>query len=145
MRHTLYLLSALLLLAVVVIGCVSDTVPAEPTEPTLWPTLALEGTEWLLTSVAGGAPVAGTAPTLAFHPDNYLEANSGCNYLGVDYATEGNGFTMAEIHRTDFDCAEPAGLVEQDAAFFDAFERIVAYGATEDVLVFQDGDGATLL
>ncbi|NLX42856.1 MAG: META domain-containing protein, partial [Chloroflexi bacterium] len=152
MRYTSYLLlSSLLLLAVLLAGCVPDSTPAGVTEPTPWPTIGLEGTEWLLTAVAGVAPladvapVAGTAPTLAFHPDNYLEANSGCNYLGVDYATEGNAFTLAEIHRTAFDCAEPAGVADQDVAFFEAFGRIAAYGATQDVLVFQDADGTTLL
>jgi len=146
LRYTPYLLlSSLLLLAVLLAGCAPDTRPADLTAPTPWPALALEGTEWLLTFVSGEAPVAGTAPTLAFHPNNYLEANSGCNYLGVDYATDGNAFTLAEIHRTAFACAEPAGVAEQDAAFFAAFDQIVAYGATEDVLVFQDGDGATLL
>ncbi len=146
MRHTGYVvLFVLLSLGVLLAGCVPDSTPADVAEPSPWPTLALEGTEWLLIAVQGEPVVAGTAPTLAFHPNNYLEANSGCNYLGVDYATEGNAFTLAEIHRTAFDCAEPAGVADQDGAFFEAFERIAAYGATEDAFVFQDADGATLL
>lgn len=137
-------LAVLLSLALLLAGCVPDTPPAALTDPTPWPTMALEGTEWLLSTVAGEPALEGTAPTLAFHPDNYLEANTGCNYLGVDYATDGNAFTLAEIHRTDFQC-EDAAVRAQDAAFFAAFEQIAAYGATEDMLVFHDADGIVIL
>jgi heat shock protein HslJ len=151
--HRQLLIASLLVGLVTITGCVPA---ATPPAPGAAPAIPLEGTTWLLSAIggeriAGGEgiagsepPVAGTAPTLSFHPENYLEANSGCNYLGVDYATDGNTFTLAEIHRTRFDC-ELADMAAQDAAFFEAFTQIAAYGATEDALVFQDAGGVVIL
>ncbi|MFO7697646.1 MAG: META domain-containing protein [Anaerolineae bacterium] len=135
------LIAGLLVGLVAITGCVPA---ATPSAPGAAPAIPLEGTTWLLSAIGGESVLAGTAPTLSFHPDNYLEANSGCNYLGVDYGIDGNAFTLAEIHRTQFDC-EAADVAAQDATFFEAFQQIAAYGATEDALVFQDARGVVIL
>jgi len=139
-------LAALILSALLLVGC-APKAPLEgqvPVGGTPLPTPSLEGSEWVLIAIRGQPPEAGTAPTLAFYAGNYLEANSGCNTLGADYATQGHALTLARIHRTEGACTDP-DLAAQDVAFFDAWEQIAAYDATEDTLVLRDVDGAPLL
>jgi heat shock protein HslJ len=107
--------------------------------------IPLEGTEWMLASLRGGKPVAGSSLTLAFYPDNYMEGTAGCNSYGTDYTASGQGFHVAKIHRTDFECVEPPGIMPQDEAFFDALASVAAYRATEDRLEFHDAEDETIL
>jgi heat shock protein HslJ len=109
------------------------------------PSIPLEGTQWLLASLGGADPVAGSSPTLGFYPDNYLQGTAGCNSFGVDYTASGQGFHLAEIHRTDFQCEEPPGVMAQDRAFFEALSSIAAYRATTERLAFADAAGETVL
>ncbi len=74
-----------------------------------------------------------------------MEGTSGCNSFGVDYAVDGQGFRLAEIHRNVFDCQEPAGIMQQDEAFFEALARITALRATEERLEFENSAGETIL
>ena len=99
----------------------------------------------MLTSLRGDKPVAGSSLTLAFYPDNYMEGTAGCNSYGVNYTASGQGFHIAEIHRTDFQCEEPPGIMPQDEAFFEALASIAAYRATEDRLEFDNARGETIL
>ena len=107
--------------------------------------IPLQGTEWTLTSLRGDEPVAGSSLTLAFYPDNYMEGSAGCNSYGVDYAASGRGFHIAEIHKTDFECGEPPGIMPQDEAFFEALASIAVYRAAEDRLEFDNARGETIL
>jgi heat shock protein HslJ len=107
--------------------------------------IPLEGTEWTLTSLRSDKPVAGSYLTLTFYPDNYMEGAAGCNSYGVEYATSDQGFHIAEIHRTDFECEEPPGIMPQDEAFFEALASVAAYRATGDRLEFDNAAGETIL
>jgi heat shock protein HslJ len=107
--------------------------------------VSLEGTEWALASLRGDKPVAGSSLTLAFYEDNYMEGTAGCNSYGVEYTESGQGFHIAAIHRTDFECEEPPGIMPQDEAFFEALASIAAYRAAEDRLEFDNAEGETIL
>lgn len=141
-----------LLLAVWLAGCgaaetgflVETKAPAEATVTPAAP-IALEGTEWLLMSLHGAAPPEGTGPTMAFYADGYLEGRAGCNTFGTDYVTRDHGFAVIEIHRTRFECDEPAGTAQWEAEFFRALATIAAYRATEDRLAFDSAAGETIL
>jgi heat shock protein HslJ len=107
--------------------------------------IPLEGTEWMLASLCGDKPVAGSSLALAFYADNYMEGTGGCNSYGVEYTASGQGFHIAAIHRTDFDCEEPPGIMPQDDAFFEALTSVAAYRAAEDRLEFDNAVGETIL
>ncbi|MGD8735832.1 MAG: META domain-containing protein [Anaerolineae bacterium] len=148
MRRAIILMAAWLLLT----ACgspatpVPDTsTPKPPATATAVPSIPLEGTEWILHSLRGEAPVAGASPTLAFYPENYMEGSTGCNSYGADYTASGPSFHTAQIHRTEFNCEEPAGIMPQDEAFFQALAGIDRYQATEARLAFDNAAGETVL
>jgi heat shock protein HslJ len=107
--------------------------------------IPLVGTEWVLTSLRGLDPMARPSLTLAFYEDEYMEGSAGCNSFGVDYTTSDQEFHLAQIHRTDFECEDPPGIMPQDEAFFEALASIAVYQAAEDRLVFGDAAGDTVL
>jgi heat shock protein HslJ len=107
--------------------------------------IPLEGTEWVLASLRGQNPVAGPSLPLAFYEDEYMEGSAGCNRFGVDYTASGQEFHVATIHRTDFECEDPPGIMPQDEAFFEALASIAVYQAAEDRLLFGDAAGETIL
>jgi len=147
-RLAAILLAALFLLAACGPAPTSapDTTTAEPrSTATPKASVPLEGTEWVLASLRGHNPVAGSLLTLAFFEDKYMEGSAGCNTFGVDYAITGQEFHTATIHRTNFECEDPPGIMPQDQAFFEALASIAAYRATEDRLVFDDAAGETIL
>jgi heat shock protein HslJ len=142
------LLAGLLLLAAC--GPASKRAPvATVSEPrakaTPEPSIPLEGTEWTLASLRGELPIAGASQELGFYPDNYMEGTAGCNSYGANYSARGQEFHIAAIHRTDFECEEPPGIMPQDEAFFEALASIAAHRATEDDLEFDSATGETIL
>jgi heat shock protein HslJ len=134
-----------LALAVVLAACNGAGMVFEsPTEPVeLLPDL--KGTEWVLASLRGKSPVEGTAITLAFFPDQYLEGDAGCDSYGADYVIRGSEFDIPVIHRTSFACDLPDSARQQEAAYFQALESIAAYRAMADRLEFDDATGETIL
>jgi heat shock protein HslJ len=119
---------------------------AEPrATATLQASIPLEGTEWVLVSLRGQDLVASPSLTLAFYEDEYMEGSASCNTFGVNYTTSDQEFHLAQIHRTDFECEDPPGIMPQDEAFFEALASIAAYQAAEDRLVFGDVSGETIL
>lgn len=148
------LLTLTLSLAILLAACLPATGPTLPpatATPLATVTLppspprALEGTQWELISLNGQPPLEGSGALVGFYADGYMEGTSGCNSFGVDYVIHGQEFQLAEIHRTQFTCEEPSGIMPQDDAFFEALAQIAAYEATEDRLAFQDDTGATIL
>ena len=105
----------------------------------------LEGSEWRLISLHGASLVDGSAITLGFFPENYLEGDAGCDSYGADYAASGSDFRIHQIHRTQLDCDLPASLSSQEDAFFEALPQVIAYRAAGDVLEFLDNSGQTVL
>ena len=116
-----------------------------PATTMLEASIPLVGTEWVLASLRGQDPVAGPSLTLAFYEDEYMEGSAGCNTFGVDYTASGQEFHIDTIHRTDFECEDPPGIMPQDEAFFEALASIAAYRATEDQLAFNNAAGETIL
>ena len=145
--------TAILLLTLFVLAACGPAVAPAPETATAVPqatatpeaSIPLEGTEWLLVSLGDQEPVAGSSPTLGFHPDNYMQGTAGCNFFGVDYTADGQAFRLAEIHRTNYQCEAPTGVMAQDGAFFEALASVSAYRASEERLAFDDAAGQTVL
>jgi len=132
-----------LLLVAWTVACAPPAMAPAPTAP--GEHIVLDGTEWLLTSLEGTSPLEGATITLAFYPEAYMEGSAGCNSYGTDYTLTGTEFQLAEIHKTNSECTEPPGIVQQEAAYFEALSRVAAYWATSDRLEFHDASGKTIL
>src|SRR6266498_534732 len=85
-----------------------------------------EGQEWKLTSVNGKAPLAGSKVTLKFE-NGKISGSSGCNSYGGEYSIQGGKLTVTNVVSTEMACMDPAGVMDQEAAFFKAINEAAGY------------------
>lgn len=120
---------AVLLLVVAVIGC------SEPnTDPT--------GRTWELATLHGSEPVEGTVVDLTLEEDS-MSGSAGCNsYSGAAEFDAGSMTLGPEIAVTAMACEEE--IMDQEATYLAALERVAGYVLEPDELLLQDADGITL-
>lgn len=135
-------------LAALLAACGRPTALVSPTEvataaPT--PQQELESTEWVLTSLQGASPLAGTQILLGFS-DGLASGFAGCNRYGGTYtAADGGALAIGEIAITAEGCLEPEGVLEQEDAYIAALTRAAAYAMGEDRLEILDAEGQVML
>lgn len=103
----------------------------------------LEGSEWILTSLHGVKPIEGTNITLQFAAGR-MSGYTGCNHYNK-YTTTGTGTPAVEIAVTAQLCPEPAGVMEQEAAYLEALRNATVYRLADDRLEVDDARGETIL
>jgi heat shock protein HslJ/Tol biopolymer transport system component len=110
----------------------------------------LDGTEWLLTSLNGAAPLEGTHVTLTFDTDQ-LGGFAGCNAYGggpdsgAYSATPDGELAVGMLAVTAMDCPSPEGVLDQETAYVDALQSATTYQITGDRLELADASGQTVL
>jgi heat shock protein HslJ len=110
-----------------------DQPRAEPAASTV-----LDRTAWLLESLNGAPPLAGTRITLEFE-DGQAGGFSGCNGYGGQYtATENGALTLRDVASTAMGCVTPVGVLDQEAAYFEAFRLVTGYRVDGDRLELLD-------
>jgi heat shock protein HslJ len=83
----------------------------------------LANTRWQVTALgAPGLPgtnpvLPGTTLTMDFGPDGSLNGSSGCNTYSATYLVSGSQLSITPPIGPGMMCAEPAGVMEQEAAF----------------------------
>ncbi|MFV9671648.1 MAG: META domain-containing protein [Acidimicrobiia bacterium] len=102
---------------------------------------------WQLTGIAGsdgtmGAPVAATAPTLAFEDDR-AAGNASCNQYFGSYNLDGSSITFGPLASTEMFCADP-GVMDQEAAYLGALQSVDAWTIDGETMTLSSG-GAPLL
>jgi heat shock protein HslJ len=111
---------------------------------------SLVGTEWIVTSLMGEEPIAGSEITLRFEKA-YLTGHMGCNRYGGGpdsgrYAAAGDGrLIVRPLAVTVQLCSEPEGIMEQEAAYIGALQRAAAYRITDSRFQIADASGETVL
>jgi heat shock protein HslJ len=108
------------------------------------PLLALLDTEWLLTSLNGSSPVAGTRITLFVGVRGQMAGDSGCGLYSAQYTGNGGQFHIHSIDPPSFDCVVP-GAAKQQALYFEALKAVAAYQVSVKHLEFQNATGETIL
>jgi heat shock protein HslJ len=111
----------------------------------------LVGTEWQLVSLHGQHLIAGTQVILRFG-DRYLVGNMTCNGYGggpdsggYSAAADGAITVFKPLAVTVQLCAEPTGVMEQEAAYIEALQHAAAYQAALDTLQVADATGEVTL
>ncbi|MFK7884299.1 MAG: META domain-containing protein [Phycisphaerales bacterium] len=96
----------------------------------------IAGTQWLLGSVEGQSPLA-DPPELSFKPDQtWITGTTGCNRFTGSFVRRGeDGIEIGPIASTKKFCAEPAGIMQQEARILYLLETVDSYSATESTLV----------
>ncbi|MEA2490910.1 MAG: hypothetical protein QOH21_2702 [Acidobacteriota bacterium] len=103
----------------------------------------LGGTEWVLTSIGGASPVAGSSITVRFDQGN-ASGSAGCNQYRGPFTVAGESLTFGMIAATKRACAESERNA-QETAYLDALSRVASYRVAAGRLVLQESAGRTLL
>jgi heat shock protein HslJ len=128
------LIIVVMAMAVLLVGC--GTSPADSS--------ALQDTRWVLVTLGGEPPLAGTAPSAEFTEDQ-ISGSAGCNTYFGTYAVSGSEITIGDVANTEMWCMEPEGVMDQEAAFLKALSTVTTYRVAADRLELQDEAGTPVL
>jgi heat shock protein HslJ len=108
---------------------------------------ALTGVLWLATNYNNGQQAVvnvldGTEITAVFGEDGSLSGSAGCNNYVAGYTVEGAQITIGPAAMTRMLCAEPEGVMEQEAAYVAALETAATYSIQGDMLEMRTADDA---
>lgn len=124
---------AFLLLYGLLTACGPRGGPSEPTPD-------LDGTGWALIRLEGREPVRGSHVSLRFEEDQ-LGGVAGCNAYGGVYEADPDGsLAVGDIASTDMACLQPAGVLDQEAAYLRLLGTAAAYRVEDDRLII-DSEG----
>jgi heat shock protein HslJ len=105
--------------------------------------------EWEIVNVATEdaivSTVAGTEPTVTFHENGDLRLVTGCNDGSSSWELDGNELTIDPVRQTLRFCAEPNGVMEQEAALAAALEATARVEVTPESLTLLRRNGTILL
>ena len=106
-------------------------------------------THWQLTSYNNGkeavvSVLEGSDVTAIFGADGKLAGSGGCNNYTADYQVDGSSLHIGPAASTRKLCAEPQGIIEQEAAYLQALEKAATYQIQGDKLEIRDANGALL-
>ena len=118
------------LLVGAVIGC------SEPvTDPT--------GRTWELATLHGSEPLEATIVDLTLEDDSMF-GSAGCNNYNGAAEFEAGSMTLGpDIAMTRMACEQ--AIMDQEAVYLTALERVTGYVLEPDELLLQDADGITLV
>ncbi len=108
---------------------------------------ALSGTTWTVTSYNNGKQAVvgvldGTTLTAIFGDDGQLSGSAGCNNYMTSYEVSDQSLRVGQIASTRKLCAEPAGVMEQEARFLEALATVATYTIDGERLELRTSDGA---
>lgn len=107
-------------------------------------------TQWNLTSLFNGAamasPIGGAQVWIAFNQNGTFSGSSGCNNYNGTFTSSGNAVQMSEtIASTGNNCTQPAGIMEQEAQYFNLLRAVRSYVLNGRDLQMMDGNGRLIL
>lgn len=122
---------------------------AEPLAPAAPGQEMPAGYEFLLISYRNAAgdlvsPLPGTQVTLSFGADGSLGGSGGCNRYTNAYQLDETALTIAPGAATEMFCAEPIGLMDQEAQYIALLPATAAYQMELGQLTLLDGAGNPL-
>ena len=91
----------------------------------------LEGSSWQVLSVNNGkqavvSTIIGTELTAKFDKDN-ITGSAGCNNYRASYQVADKKLNIGDTISTKKFCAEPQGIMEQEAQFLQALKTVTSY------------------
>jgi heat shock protein HslJ len=104
---------------------------------------------WPIVDVAAGdaivSVIPGTDPTLTFDNDGNLALTTGCNSGGGSWMLDGDVLTIDRTRLTLKACAEPTGVMEQEASLVSALESSARVEVAPNELIILDDQGSIVL
>jgi heat shock protein HslJ len=110
----------------------------------------LTSTNWTLITYNNGnqgrvSTLAGSEITAMFDDAGKMGGKAGCNNYNASYTIDGENMTIGPAASTRMACSTPEGIMEQEAAYLAALERVSAFEINGDELVLLDETGQGLL
>jgi heat shock protein HslJ len=133
------LVGAILILTLFLAACMNANQGQPPA-----PSAALPGTEWVLVSLHGSAPMQGKAITLRF-AEASVEGSAGCNTYGGSYTVSEDRLRLSGVYATEMACMEPAGIMKQEQAYLTALGAAARFQVDGDRLEVYDQAGTQIL
>lgn len=108
---------------------------------------SLAGTSWDAISYNNGRQavvslISGTRITARFGEDGRLTGHAGCNAYFAPYTAAGQSITVHPPGATRRACAEPAGVMEQEALYLQALATATQYRMSGSRLELRDAQGS---
>ncbi len=109
--------------------------------------VGLSGTAWVVTGYNNGqqavvSVAAGSQLTANFGADGTLSGSAGCNTFTATYEVSGKTVKIGPIGSTRMACADPAGVMEQEAQYLGALATAATYTREGNQLELRTADGA---
>lgn len=105
--------------------------------------------DWQATGLLQGdaftSLLEGTEITASFGEDGALSGSAGCNTYNSTYTTDGGTIEIAEPSSTRMACAEPNGVMEQEAAYLAALPTVVGFRVERGVLELLSAEGTAVV
>lgn len=99
----------------------------------------------LLRGDAFASPLEGTTLTARFGKDGSLSGSAGCNTYKGTYTSEKGTIKIGSAATTRKACAQPPGVMEQEANYFALLSRAVGYSVDGRSLELHAADGTRLV
>jgi len=112
--------------------------------------VALVGTTWRLTGYNNGkggfaSVLSGSEVLATFGDDGTVRGSAGCNNYFADFKVDGETLTIGTAGTTRKMCAEPEGIMDQEAAYLAALGSAATYEIEGDELQVWDAEGTRML
>jgi heat shock protein HslJ len=111
-----------------------------PLAGTRWEVINYNNGRGALVSVLDGSRIA-----LDFSTDGQVSGNAGCNNYFTSYQVNGNNITIVQPSSTSLFCAEPEGVMDQEAEFLAALQTAVTFRITGDTLEMRSADQIAII
>lgn len=102
----------------------------------------LNGTSWIVSSIAGAPTLSNHQPTLAF-ADGRVSGSTGCNTISGAYTQSGDGVTFSPLAMTQMACAQ--SLMSQETALLTALNKVARANGNTTKVRLLNAAGETLL
>jgi len=142
--------TGMLVLALVCAGCTHPSVPMRNDGAVRDMPANLTAHTWVLELYVAGdnqfKPVLNdTRITAVFGADGLLSGSGGCNIFAARYDAGGELLSIGPVASAKTICSEPRGVMNQEAAYLAALDRIVFFEFSGGELRLLDGDRRTVL
>ena len=107
-------------------------------------TIDLAGTEWVASSLNGRPLIDGSNVTLDFERGR-LGGYGGCNWYGGSYTATPTALHIGEIGGTARACGAPAGVMQQEQAYYSALRQVATYDVVDNRLELRNGGNAMVV
>lgn len=108
-------------------------------------TASLDKTHWVLEQINGKPVIENTLPTLSFNAEQAVAGDASCNRFMGTSTIKGNTLSFGSLGSTEMACLEPAGLMDQEAAYLAALETVKTYRIEDGKLVLVNASGEDVL